>query len=88
MSKTKDLPYYLSLPYSILLKPSLDPEEGCLAMVLELPGCFTAGDTREEALALLDDAMRLWLESSLEHGHPIPEPQVLETFAGGLQEKR
>jgi predicted RNase H-like HicB family nuclease len=76
--------YYLSLPYSILLKPSPDPEDGCLAIVLELPGCFTAGDTKEEALALLEEAMHLWLEASLAHGHPIPEPQPLDNLQAGL----
>lgn len=65
----------MKLPYTILLKPGLSEDEGWLAQIPELPGCFTAGETKEEALAMLDEAMRLWLESSLAHGDPIPEPQ-------------
>ncbi|NJL54348.1 type II toxin-antitoxin system HicB family antitoxin [bacterium] len=70
----KDLEYYLRLPYQIVLTPGEDPGDGWLAEIPALPGCFTAGETREEALEMLDDAKRLWLESSLAHGDPIPEP--------------
>ncbi len=73
---TKDLAYYMNLPYTILLKPGEDAEEGWLAEIPDLPGCFTAGETKEEALAMLDEAKQLWLESCLEHGDPIPEPQL------------
>ncbi|MGH2350771.1 MAG: type II toxin-antitoxin system HicB family antitoxin [Chloroflexota bacterium] len=51
-----------------------DPEEGYLAEVPELPGCSTAGETPEEALELLRDAMAGWLVVTLEHGQAIPEP--------------
>lgn len=55
-----------------------DAEEGYLAMVPELPGCFTAGETPAEALEMLDDAMAGWFESALERGLTIPEPADLE----------
>jgi predicted RNase H-like HicB family nuclease len=42
--------------------------------VLELPGCLTAGETPEEALSNLTEAMTVWIESALEHGDVIPEP--------------
>jgi predicted RNase H-like HicB family nuclease len=51
-----------------------EPVEGYLGEVLELPGCLTAGETPEEALRNLDEAMAVWIESALVHGDPIPEP--------------
>lgn len=39
----------------------------------ELQGCKTDGETVEEFLADLEVVKRLWLETMLEHGHPIPE---------------
>ena len=53
-----------------------EPMEGYLAEAPELPGCFTAGETPEEALTMLREAMSLWFESMLAHGEPIPEPQA------------
>jgi predicted RNase H-like HicB family nuclease len=37
---------------------------------------MTHGDSREDALTMLDDAKRLWLETALEAGIPIPEPEI------------
>ncbi len=51
-----------------------EPQEGYLGEVLELPGCVTAGETPEEALRNLDEAMVVWIESALVHGDRIPEP--------------
>ena len=38
-----------------------DPEGGLVASIPELPGCLTFGETREEALARMEDAKRCWL---------------------------
>ena len=51
-----------------------EPVEGYLGEVPELPGCVTAGETPEEALSNLDEAMAVWIESALVHGDPIPGP--------------
>jgi predicted RNase H-like HicB family nuclease len=51
-----------------------EPIEGYLGEVLELEGCLTAGATPQEALANLNEAMAVWLESALAYGDPIPEP--------------
>ncbi len=75
MQTNKDLDYYLSLPYSILLTP--DEEGGWLAEIPELPGCITFGDTQAEALDMIEDAKRTWLIGSLEAGDSIPEPEPL-----------
>jgi antitoxin HicB len=78
MDKTLD--YYLGLPYTIELTP--DPEEGWFVRVKELPGCSSQGDTAEEALEMIQDAMKGWLEVSLEEHYPIPEPAPEEEYSG------
>jgi len=62
-------------PYRMVIQG--DPDEGYLARVPELPHCMTAGETPEEALGLLRDAMEGWLIVAIEHGNPIPEPAPL-----------
>ena len=78
MNKTLD--YYLGLPYTIELTP--DPEEGWFVRVKELPGCSSQGETAEEALEMIRDAMKGWLEVSLEEHYPIPEPAPEGEYSG------
>ena len=40
----------------------------------ELPGCMAHGDTQEAALANVDQAMALWIDTAREFGDPVPEP--------------
>lgn len=44
------------------------------AHVPDLPGCIAAAETREEALALIREAMELHLEDMKREGQPIPPP--------------
>lgn len=44
------------------------------AHVPDLPGCIAAGETREEALALIREAIELHLEDLKNEGQPIPPP--------------
>jgi len=62
----------LRRPYRMEVRGN--PEEGYLATAPELPGCVTAGETPEEALRLLRDAMATWLEATIAAGDPVPEP--------------
>lgn len=71
----KDLNYYMSLPYPIELIP--DEDGYWFARIPLLEGCMTNGENREDALIMLDDAKRLWLEGALELGMTIREPQPL-----------
>ena len=78
MAKTVE--YYMSLPYTRELVP--DAVVGWGIKIKELPGCMSQGGTPEEALRMIEGAMRGWLESEIEAGSPIPEPRVEETFSG------
>lgn len=51
-------------------------EDGVLvAEVPELPGCIAHGDTQEEALEQINQAVGLWVETAREFGDPVPEPK-------------
>jgi len=76
----KTVGYYMNLPYTIELQQ--DPEEGWFVRVKELRGCMSEGDTAEEAVAMIREAMQLWLEVALEEGIPIPEPRPEEDYSG------
>ena len=72
---TKDLTYYLSLPYPIELIP--DEDGFWFARIPLLEGCMTNGDSREEALRMIDEAKSLWIETALQVGKTIPEPELV-----------
>lgn len=76
----KDLNFYLSLPYTIMLVREDDAT--WFARVLELPGCMTEGDSAAEAAEMIQDAMTSWLEVALDDGMTIPEPRPEEDFSG------
>jgi len=48
-----------------------------VAEVPSLPGCLTQGTTRKEALANIEEAIALYIESLEAHGDPIP-PSISE----------
>ncbi|MCB2210710.1 type II toxin-antitoxin system HicB family antitoxin [bacterium] len=52
-------------------------EDGWIATVPELQGCFTQGDTYEELLANVQDVLKGHVELYLERGEPVPQPGTL-----------
>ncbi|MFM7456124.1 MAG: type II toxin-antitoxin system HicB family antitoxin [Vulcanococcus sp.] len=44
----------------------LETEEGWSVSCLDLPGCHSQGETRDEALLNIRDAISLWLEVEAE----------------------
>ena len=62
----------------------LDDDGRFAAEVLEFPGCFSSGDSAEEAMANLDEAIELWIEAEIEDGHEIPKPLQDTEFSGRL----
>lgn len=63
------------LAYPVLIEP-LDPEDGggFLATVPALPGCMSDGETPEEALMNVQDAITAWIEAASDLGRPVPAP--------------
>lgn len=66
-------------------------EDGFCVYVPDLPGCVTVGDTREEALRLIEEAVEPHLEASREDGLPIPEPssssEYVEVGAAQMEQR-
>ena len=50
-----------------------EPEGGYTVTMPALPGCLTYGETFEEALVMIDDAIAGWLAVAREEGFEIPE---------------
>lgn len=46
-------------------------------VVPDLPGCFSAGDTLDEAFANAKEAIELWLETVIDDGAPLPAPRPI-----------
>lgn len=75
-TKRAEIEAILAKPYAVELVYGETPDEGVLAQVTEWPGCMTAGETREEALSHIEDAMWDWAEARLQAGLDIPEPMA------------
>ncbi len=55
----------------------METEEGWSVSCLDLPGCHSQGDTREEALANIREAIGLWFEVEAEEAG-IKQVETLE----------
>ena len=44
------------------------------AYVPDLPGCVAVGETREEVMQLIREAIEFHLEGLRQDGHPVPPP--------------
>lgn len=60
------------LDFKVLLEP--DEDGGYVVVCPSLEGCYSQGDTVEEALANIREAIELCLEELRERGEPVPDP--------------
>jgi antitoxin HicB len=65
-----------SREYEVVLTPRA--EGGFSVTVPTLPGCTSQGETREEALSMIREAIEVYIESLVAHGDPIPGPVEIE----------
>ena len=56
--------------YTVILEREVDG--GYVVSVPALPGCITQGDTREEALANIREAIEVYIEDCEASGDPVP----------------
>jgi predicted RNase H-like HicB family nuclease len=47
-------------------------------VVPDLPGCFSAGDTLDEAMAAAEEAAAAWMDATLDAGGVIPKPSAAQ----------
>jgi len=52
-------------------------KDGYFAFCPDLQGCYTQGDSYEEVLSNIEDAIRLHIEDRLENGEPIPISEMV-----------
>ncbi len=76
MKETANKHYRVALRY--------DPDGYWVAEHPELPGCIADGETTADALASLDIARDLWIESRRATGLPVPEPGEEAQYSGRL----
>ncbi len=49
-------------------------------VVPDLPGCFSAGDTLDEAMTGAEEAAAAWVDAALDAGQAVPVPTSLEAI--------
>ena len=64
------------MKYPIAIEPG-DEKHAYGVVVPDLPGCFSAGDTLDEAMDNAREAIELWLETVIDDGGAVPEPRPL-----------
>ena len=62
--------------FPIVIEPG-DEQHAFGVVVPDLPGCFSAGDTLDEAIDNAKEAIELWLEETIDSGGAIPEPRSI-----------
>jgi len=60
--------------YTVNIEPC--EEGGFFVSVPALPGCFTQGETYEEALMMAEDVIQLWVATLVKNGEPVPEEPI------------
>ncbi len=60
--------------YEIIIYWSRE-DKAFIAEVPELPGCMAHGDTYEDAIRNIKDAIELWIDTAKEYGDPVPQPK-------------
>lgn len=64
--------------YPVAIEPGTKSAAWGVA-VPDLPGCFAAGDTLDEAMHAAEEAAAAWIDAALDAGQAIPEPSAPET---------
>jgi len=79
----KNLEYYQNLPYTFIIDWS-DVDECFLGSISELEYNMTCGQTREEVLVNLKEALISYVKTSLDNKMEIPEPLNINDFKGSI----
>ena len=63
----------MKLRYAVIFEQT--PNNYC-ASVPDVPGCVSVGDTWDEMLAMIAEALTFHIEDLLEQGEPLPVPKM------------
>jgi predicted RNase H-like HicB family nuclease len=67
--------------YPIVIEPGSESEAWGV-VVPDLPGCFSAGDTLDEALRAAEEAAAAWIDAALDAGETVPGPSAVDAIRG------
>ena len=67
----------MKMKYRVILEPDLE-DGGYVVSCPGLPGCHSQGETREEALANIRDAIEGYLFSLKKRNLPLPSEEEIE----------
>jgi predicted RNase H-like HicB family nuclease len=65
--------------YVIAIAPG-DGRTAFGVVVPDLPGCYSAGDTLDEAMTNAQEAIVGWIDAALDQGGAIPKPMDVESI--------
>ena len=71
--------------YPIAIEPGNDTTVWSV-VVPDLSGCYSAGDTLEEAMIQAEDAITGWIEAAIDSGLDIPAPSHIEALRAAHSE--
>lgn len=75
LTGSKDPPMTPSLDYTIVVEPILAEDGGgFLAVVTELPGCMSDGETETDSISNARDAIAAWIAHAASKGQKPPKP--------------
>ncbi|MBN8875777.1 MAG: type II toxin-antitoxin system HicB family antitoxin [Rhodospirillales bacterium] len=61
--------------YTVIIQPNAAEDGGgFVALVPDLPGCMSDGETREAAAWNASDAIFAWIEEAIRLGRVVPAP--------------
>ena len=61
----------MAVKYLVVIEKS---DTGYGAYVPDLPGCIAAGESRDEVVSLIQEAIEFHIEGLKKEGSPIPQP--------------
>ena len=57
-----------------------DEQHAFGVIIPDLPGCFSAGDTLDEALHNAEEAILAWIDAAMDGNEPIPQPSAIDSL--------
>jgi predicted RNase H-like HicB family nuclease len=70
------------VPHYVAIVEDSGPDKAIGLWFPDLPGCFSAGDTVDEALLNASEAISLYAHSLAKEGRELPEPRSVGTLRG------
>lgn len=71
-----------SIPHRYTIEIRENEDGSFFARIPDLPGCRTEAEMGTDVLEAIEDAKRVWIETAVEDGAPIPPPRDAEDYSG------